>query len=94
MVFFFFCRQVALADLILLNKTDLVTGEELRDVNRQIRWVERILVLKRKYDSAVYFEVVLGGVRNQSDWLSAGFAPTDITINMASQRKGLRCMLG
>lgn len=44
---FFFCsplppplmhRQVALADLIIINKTDLVSGEELNKVRTSVRY--------------------------------------------------------
>lgn len=31
-------RQVALADLIIINKTDLVSGEELNKVRTSVRY--------------------------------------------------------
>lgn len=37
-LFFLMHRQVALADLIIINKTDLVSGEELNKVRTSIRY--------------------------------------------------------
>ncbi len=39
--------QIAFADVILLNKTDLVTPEELDDVERRIRAINRFAVIHR-----------------------------------------------
>lgn len=36
--FFLMHRQVALADLIIINKTDLVSGEELNKVRTSVRY--------------------------------------------------------
>lgn len=33
------CRQIALADLVLVNKVDLVSPEELKKVSETIRYV-------------------------------------------------------
>ena len=33
------CRQVALADLVMVNKVDLVCEEELRAVSERVRYV-------------------------------------------------------
>ena len=33
------CRQIALADLVMVNKVDLVSEEELRRVSQKIQWV-------------------------------------------------------
>ena len=32
-------RQVALADVLIINKLDLVTSDELKELESQIRWV-------------------------------------------------------
>lgn len=37
-LFFLMHRQVALADLIIINKTDLVSEEELNEVRRSVRY--------------------------------------------------------
>jgi G3E family GTPase len=39
--------QIAFADVILLNKTDLVTPEELEEVERRIRAINRFAVIHR-----------------------------------------------
>jgi G3E family GTPase len=38
-LFFSFFRQIALADVILLNKEDLVTAEELSELKNHIQYV-------------------------------------------------------
>jgi G3E family GTPase len=40
-------EQIAFADVILLNKTDLVTSAELEDVERRIRAINRFAVIHR-----------------------------------------------
>ncbi|XP_033636780.1 COBW domain-containing protein 1-like [Asterias rubens] len=52
-------RQVALADLILLNKTDLVCKEELSDVNRQIRSINSIAKLVETHKAMTDLDLIL-----------------------------------
>ncbi|XP_022101747.1 COBW domain-containing protein 1-like [Acanthaster planci] len=52
-------RQVALADLVLLNKTDLVTKEELSDVNRQIRSINSLAKLVETQRSKIDLDMIL-----------------------------------
>ncbi|MBX3554027.1 MAG: GTP-binding protein [Pseudolabrys sp.] len=58
-------NQIAFADVILLNKTDLVTPEELRDVEARIRGINPYAVLHRTERSNVDINAVLG--RNAFD---------------------------
>jgi G3E family GTPase len=58
-------NQIAFADVILLNKTDLVTPEELRDVEARIRAINPYAVLHRTERSNVDINAVLG--RNAFD---------------------------
>ncbi len=51
--------QIAFADVIILNKTDLVTPEELQAVEDQIRAINRFAVIHRTQRSAVPIEQVL-----------------------------------
>ena len=37
LLFIIRCRQIALADLLLVNKTDLVTGDALKDVCHRVQ---------------------------------------------------------
>jgi G3E family GTPase len=58
-------NQIAFADVILLNKTDLVTPEELREVEARIRAINPYAVLHRTQKCAVPLDAVLG--RNAFD---------------------------
>ena len=51
--------QIAFADVIILNKTDLVTSEELEAVEAKIRQINRFAVIHRTQRSAVPIEEVL-----------------------------------
>ncbi|HEX2940090.1 MAG TPA: GTP-binding protein [Rhodopila sp.] len=51
--------QIAFADVIVLNKTDLVTPEELEAVEAQIRKINRFAVIHRTQRSAVAIDQVL-----------------------------------
>jgi G3E family GTPase len=51
--------QVAFADVIVLNKTDLVTPEELEEVEQRIRTINRFAVIHRTERAAVPIEQVL-----------------------------------
>jgi G3E family GTPase len=51
--------QIAFADVIILNKTDLVTPEELEAVEAQIRHINRFAVIHRTQRSAVAIDQVL-----------------------------------
>jgi G3E family GTPase len=51
--------QIAFADVIVLNKTDLVTPEELEDVERRIRAINRFAVIHRTQRAAVAIDQVL-----------------------------------
>lgn len=55
-IFFLTYRQVALADLIIINKTDLVSGEELNKVRTSIRY-ETFSVTVMLYWVKCYFTV-------------------------------------
>jgi len=58
-------NQIAFADVILLNKTDLVTKEELADVEARIRGINPYARLHRTQRSQIAIEEVLG--RNAFD---------------------------
>jgi G3E family GTPase len=51
--------QIAFADVIILNKTDLVTSEELEAVEASIRQINRFAVIHRTQRSAVPIAEVL-----------------------------------
>jgi G3E family GTPase len=51
--------QIAFADVIILNKTDLVTPEELEAVEATIRQINRFAVIHRTQRSAVAIDQVL-----------------------------------
>jgi G3E family GTPase len=53
-------NQIAFADVILLNKTDLVTGEQLDEVEARIRGINPYAKLHRTRNCAVPLEAVLG----------------------------------
>ncbi len=58
-------NQIAFADVIVLNKIDLVSGEELRDVEGHIRAINPYATVHRAQRSNVKIEDVLG--RNAFD---------------------------
>jgi G3E family GTPase len=58
-------NQIAFADVIVLNKTDLVSDDELRDVEGHIRAINPYATLHRAQRSNVKIEDVLG--RNAFD---------------------------
>jgi G3E family GTPase len=51
--------QIAFADVIVLNKTDLVTAEELAEVESAIRAINRFAVIHRTQRAALPIEQVL-----------------------------------
>ncbi len=51
--------QIAFADVIVLNKTDLVTAEELEEVERRIRAINRFAVIHRTERAALPIAQVL-----------------------------------
>jgi len=53
-------EQIAFADQILLNKTDLVTPEELAAVEAQIRRINPLAPIHKTQRSAVPLEAILG----------------------------------
>ncbi len=53
-------EQIAFADQILLNKTDLVTPEELAAVEAQIRRINPLAPIHRTLRSAVPLDAILG----------------------------------
>jgi G3E family GTPase len=52
--------QIAFADLIVLNKTDLVTPDELEDVESRIKAINRHAVIHRTQRAALPIDEVLG----------------------------------
>ncbi len=58
-------NQIAFADVILLNKTDLVTPEELREIEARIRAINPYATLHRTERSKIALDEVLG--RNAFD---------------------------
>ncbi|WP_439575816.1 CobW family GTP-binding protein [Phreatobacter sp.] len=53
-------NQIAFADVILLNKTDLVTPAQLREVEARIRAINPYATLHRTQNCAVPLDAVLG----------------------------------
>jgi G3E family GTPase len=53
-------NQIAFADVILLNKTDLVTADELNDVEARIRAINPYAKLHRTQNANVPIDAVLG----------------------------------
>ncbi len=51
--------QIAFADVIVLNKTDLVSAEELEEVERRIRQINRFAVIHRTERAALPIDQVL-----------------------------------
>jgi G3E family GTPase len=58
-------NQIAFADVIILNKTDLVAGDELREVEALIRAINPYAKLHKTVNCAVPLDAVLG--RNAFD---------------------------
>src|ERR687889_184206 len=82
-------NQIAFADVILLNKTDLVSGQELDEVEARIRAINPYAKVHRTQKCAVPLNEVLG--RNAFDLDPDRFMPW---INQLTQREGpniLRC---
>src|SRR5205085_9133042 len=52
-------NQIAFADVILINKTDLVTGEELREVEARIRGINPYAKLHRTQRAQIPLNEVL-----------------------------------
>ncbi len=53
-------EQIAFADVILLNKTDLVTPDVLDELERRIRGMNAMAKIYRTYDSEVAMDALLG----------------------------------
>ncbi|NJL10926.1 MAG: GTP-binding protein [Calothrix sp. SM1_7_51] len=53
-------EQIAFADVILLNKTDLVTPEQLDELEKRIRSMNLMAKIHRTRDSQVAMDVLLG----------------------------------
>src|SRR6516165_3237306 len=53
------CRQISFADLILLNKTDLSTPEQLDDTERQIRLLNEVANIYRTRNSEMDLSAIL-----------------------------------
>ena len=53
-------NQIAFADVIIINKTDLVKPEELTDVERQVRAINAYATIHKTVKSSVPLDAVLG----------------------------------
>ena len=53
-------NQIAFADVIIINKTDLVKPEELADVERQVRAINAYATIHKTVKSSVPLDAVLG----------------------------------
>jgi len=53
-------NQIAFADVIIINKTDLVTPEELADVEKQVRAINAYATIHKTVKSSVSLDAVLG----------------------------------
>jgi G3E family GTPase len=53
-------EQIAFADVILLNKVDLVTEEALVDLEQRIRGMNAIATLHRTHDAEIAMDAILG----------------------------------
>ncbi|MGF1576226.1 MAG: CobW family GTP-binding protein, partial [Cyanophyceae cyanobacterium] len=53
-------EQIAFADVILLNKTDLVTSEELESLEQRIRGMNALAKIYRTQNTAVEMSTILG----------------------------------
>src|SRR4029078_8216719 len=54
-------NQIAFADVILINKTDLVTDAELREVEARIRGINPYAKLHRTQRSQIALNEIVGG---------------------------------
>ncbi len=54
------CEQIAFADLIVLNKTDLAAAEELDRIEQQIGRLNRVAKIQRTKNSELDLDIVLG----------------------------------
>jgi G3E family GTPase len=54
------CEQIAFADLIVLNKTDLAAPEELDRIEQQIGGLNRVAKIQRTKHSELDLDIVLG----------------------------------
>jgi len=54
------CEQIAFADLIVLNKTDLAAPEELDRIEQQIGRLNRVAKIQRTKNSELDLDIVLG----------------------------------
>jgi G3E family GTPase len=54
------CEQIAFADLIVLNKTDLVAAEDLDGIEQQIRRLNKVASICRARNSELDLGIVLG----------------------------------
>ncbi|AFZ48374.1 cobalamin synthesis protein P47K [Cyanobacterium stanieri PCC 7202] len=53
-------EQIAFADIILLNKTDLVSAEELKELEAKIKGMNRMAKIYHTQNSAVEMDKILG----------------------------------
>ena len=53
-------EQIAFADVILLNKTDLVTADELAELEKRIRGMNAIAKIYRTRDAEIEMDALLG----------------------------------
>lgn len=74
-------RQVALADLIILNKTDLVTGEQLEEFRGTLRHINSIARLQETQRARIDLDLILD--------LHAYDSQSDISGYQLLEKKGL-----
>lgn len=53
-------EQIAFADVVLLNKTDLVTEEELAELEKRIRAMNAMAKIHRTYNAELQMDALLG----------------------------------
>ncbi|MFM9973354.1 MAG: CobW family GTP-binding protein [Beijerinckiaceae bacterium] len=87
-------NQIAFADVILLNKTDLVTPEQLREVEARIRAINPYAVLHKTVKAAIDIKHVLG--RNAFDLdrileIEPAFLSVDADHNHDHDHTGPEC---
>ena len=77
-------NQIAFADVILLNKTDLVTPEELREVEARIRGINPYAKLHRTQRAQIPLErsarAAMRSISNASSTSSRNFSRPTIMI--------------
>jgi G3E family GTPase len=75
------CEQIAFADLIVLNKTDLVTADELDRIERQIGGLNKVAKICRAKNAELDLGIVFGvegvGLEQRIDAALAGHAHDD-----------------